>query len=461
MYLEFFGLKEKPFNNTPDPKFLYLTEGHREALAHLVYGVQEHKGFIVLTGQAGTGKTTLLRALLERLDESTAVAFIFNSALSFDEILEYMLEDFGLGKSANGRVQRLMTLNDFLIQRRRAGQNTVVILDEAQNLEPSTLEQIRLLSNFETTTDKLLQVLLVGQPELRTKLQLPELRQLRQRIGLRSTVPPLTREEIQDYIRSRLRVAGAQDVDLFTELAVRRIAEYADGIPRVVNMVCDHCLLIAYVNETRRIYREMADRAITYFEDGGGFSTRRAWRFASLRPLTVTRWVVGPLVGAAVGTLLGWALQSGTGAHAPRNVVSPALPVKESSTEEKAPSKGSATSDSTDRAANVVIKRNKVVESKVDQVHGPEARPRVLHGVERRGPSEQRVPGEPVPVPEPRADTRFAPGTRQKAVDGESLRPPKQGGAGLRAPTGGQAVPERGPAASDSPAASDRSAQGP
>ena len=229
MYLDFYGLKEKPFNATPDPKFLYLTPGHREALAQLTYGVQEHKGFIVLTGEVGTGKTTLIQALLQKLDSNTSVAFVFNSTLSFDDLLEYALQDYGIGKAEASRVQRLVALNNYLIERRRAGQNTVLILDEAQNLEPHTLEQIRLLSNFETPTDKLLQILLVGQPELKDKLQSPQLRQLKQRIGLRCAIPPMTAAETRDYIRTRLRIANGRDLNLFDEAAVRCIAEYAGG----------------------------------------------------------------------------------------------------------------------------------------------------------------------------------------------------------------------------------------
>src|SRR5262249_26914015 len=244
MYLTFYGLKEKPFNATPDPKFLFLTPAHREALAQLIYGVQENKGFMVLTGEVGTGKTTLLHTLLKRVDGNTAVAFLTNSTLPFDDVVAYMLEDFGISKAGSSRVERLVALNQFLIERRRAGQNTVLILDEAQNLTPETLEQVRLLSNFETPTDKLLQILLVGQPELKAKLQLPELRQLKQRIGLRCTIRPLTPEEVHEYIRSRLRVAGAADVRLFTDPAVGRIAEYSGGIPRLVNIVADHCLLV-------------------------------------------------------------------------------------------------------------------------------------------------------------------------------------------------------------------------
>src|SRR6266849_7284968 len=164
MYLKYFGLLEKPFNATPDPRFLYLSPGHREALAQLHYGTQERKGFIVLTGKVGTGKTTLLHTLCQRLNGQSAIAFVVNSTLPFDELLEYVLDDLGIKQKGESRAQRLIALNNFLIERERAGQNTILIVDEAQNLDVATLEQIRLLSNFETPTSKLLQILLVGQP---------------------------------------------------------------------------------------------------------------------------------------------------------------------------------------------------------------------------------------------------------------------------------------------------------
>jgi general secretion pathway protein A len=301
MYERFYGLKEKPFNNTPDPKFLLLTPSHREALAQLVYGVQEHKGFMVLTGEVGTGKTTLLRALMRRLDSTTAVSFLFNSTLSFDESLEYMLEDFGIGKAGETRVQRLISLNNFLIERRRAGQNTVVIFDEAQNLEAGSLEHIRLLSNFETTSDKLIQILLVGQPELKQKLQLPELRQLKQRIGLRCVITPLQPEDVKDYVRSRLRVAGARDLNLFADAALRRIGDFSGGIPRVINTICDHCLLIGYADQTRRIDRGIVERAIQYLEEGE-LPARARSPLAGLRTSITLRTAVA--AGAAVGTVI-------------------------------------------------------------------------------------------------------------------------------------------------------------
>jgi general secretion pathway protein A len=301
MYEQFYGLKEKPFNPTPDPKFLYLTPSHREALAQLIYGVQEQRGFLVLTGEVGTGKTTLLHTLLQKIDASTAVAFIYNSTLTFDEILEYMLKDFGVAVTGDSRVQRLMRLNDFLIERRRAGLNTVVIFDEAQNLEAPILEQIRLLSNFETATNKLLQILLVGQPELKGKLMLPELRQLKQRIGLRCAIQPLTPEEARDYVINRLRVAGGTDLRIFEAPAIRRITEYAGGVPRVINMVCDHCLLSGYALRRRRIGQDIVEQAIEYLEEGTLPSRIRARR----RRPALLRWLLGTLAAgtAAAGIL--------------------------------------------------------------------------------------------------------------------------------------------------------------
>jgi general secretion pathway protein A len=302
MYLEFFGLKEKPFNATPDPKFLYLTPGHREALAQLIYGVQERKGFIVLTGEVGTGKTTLIQTLLQKLDSNTAVAYVFNSTLTFDEVLEYALQDYGIGKAEASRVQRLIALNNYLIERRRAGQNTVLILDEAQNLEPETLEQVRLLSNFESPTEKLLQILLVGQPELKEKLQSPRLRQLKQRIGLRCAIPPMTVSETRDYIRTRLRIANARDLNLFDDAAVRCIAGYAGGIPRVVNIVCDHTLLIAYADQTRRVGRAIVERAIRYLEEGE-LPSRQARPAGVLWRTVPDRWAAGTMVASTLGIL--------------------------------------------------------------------------------------------------------------------------------------------------------------
>jgi len=302
MYLPFYGLTEKPFNATPDPRFLYMSPAHGEALAQLQYGTQERKGFIVLTGKVGTGKTTLLHALCQRLNGQSAVSFVVNSTLPFDELLEYVLEDLGVGKTGESRAQRLIALNNFLIERERAGQNTVLIIDEAQNLDALTLEQIRLLSNFETPTSKLLQILLVGQPELKARLNLPELRQLKQRVGLRCQIPALTLEETRAYIRTRLRIAGGRDLGLFADSAVDRISTYSGGIPRLINTVCDHCLLFGYADQKRRIDRHVVNQAIDYLEEGVR-PQRNGRELSGARARLVLRWGLGTLVATVVSAV--------------------------------------------------------------------------------------------------------------------------------------------------------------
>ncbi|MGH7414227.1 MAG: ExeA family protein [Candidatus Rokuibacteriota bacterium] len=299
IYLDFYGLVKEPFGATPDPDLLYATHGHREALAQLSYAIQERKGFILLTAEVGTGKTTLLQALRRELDANTVVAYVSNSMLPFQGILEYMLEEFEIAKPGESHSQRLMTLQNFLVERHRSGQNTVLILDEAQNLYPQTLEQIRLLSNFETTTEKILQIVLVGQPELKMKLELPELRQLGQRIGMRCSIPPLTPAGTRNYIRTRLRLAGSTDPGLFGEEALTRIAEYAGGIPRIVNTLCDHSLLIGYADQTRRIDRAIVDEAIRYLE-AGLRPSRNARRRRRPPRMTSVAWGLAGVVAALV-----------------------------------------------------------------------------------------------------------------------------------------------------------------
>ena len=288
MYLQFYGLREAPFSPTPDPKFLFQSTRHREALAQLIYGVRERKGFIVLTGEIGTGKTTLLRSLLGRLDNDTHVAYIHNSALGIEGLLEYMLQDWGLKSAAGTHAQRLFELNEFLIEQHRSGLSPVLVIDEAQNLSIPTLEAVRLLSNFETTTAKLMQILLVGQPELRSKLNSPDLRQLKQRIGLRCHIGPLSPEETRLYIRHRLRIAGAPDAGIFTDAAIQLITDYSQGTPRVVNIVCDHCLLSGFADSKRRIDTGVVDEAIEYLEEG----ERREWTRSRQTRLVPTRGAV-------------------------------------------------------------------------------------------------------------------------------------------------------------------------
>jgi general secretion pathway protein A len=301
MYTTFYGLKEKPFDSTPDPRFLHLTPGHREALAQLVYSVRENRGFLVLTGEVGTGKTTLLNAFRRRLDGRAAVAFVFNSTQSFEELLEGVFVELGLKRPEGSMVQQLATLRSFMLERRRTGQTTVLIVDEAQNLAPKTLERIRLLSNLETPTEKLLQIVLVGQPELRARLDRPELRQLRERLELQCQLVPLSRTETQQYIEHRLRVAGAADLDLFTAPAQRRIAAYSGGIPRRINILCDHCLVIGYASNRRRIDSDIVVEAMAALQGrlgraGGGSPPRVHARR--------DRWILGAgAVAAAIAAI--------------------------------------------------------------------------------------------------------------------------------------------------------------
>lgn len=302
MYLKFYGLRDAPFAPTPDPKFLFQSARHREALAQLIYGVRERKGFIVLSGEIGTGKTTLLRTLLERLDRQTHVAYVHNSALEIEGLLEYILNDWGVKSIAQTHAQRLAELNEFLIDQHRQSLSPVLVIDEAQNLSVPTLEAVRLLSNFETAEAKLMQILLVGQPELREKLNLPELRQLKQRIGLRCHIGPLSPEETRLYIRHRLRVAGAADVGIFTDRAIQKISEYSKGTPRVINIVCDHCLLTGYADSKKRIDADIVDEAVEYLEEG----ERREWkrsRSVRLVPSQLAVWAARAGVTALVALI--------------------------------------------------------------------------------------------------------------------------------------------------------------
>lgn len=267
MYKRFYGLRENPFNVNPDPRYLFKTQSTEEALACLTYGIQGRKGFILLTGEVGTGKTTLLNQLLDWLhQERVATAFIFNSRLSVNQLFDYMMADFGLGGEARLKSQFLMRLNQWLLDRYRAGENTVLIIDEAQNLSPQVLEEIRLLTNLETASEKLLQIVLAGQPELERKLNQPQLRQLRQRITLRAKTRQLSLEETLGYINERLRIAGATDEPIFSPESVERIHTYSRGIPRVTNLLCEHALISGFVDQQRPIGPAIIEEVAREFE---------------------------------------------------------------------------------------------------------------------------------------------------------------------------------------------------
>lgn len=262
MYEKFYGLKEKPFNLTPDPKFLFLSEKHKDAFAHLLYGVKNRAGFVMVTGEIGTGKTTICRALLSQLDPDIEVAFIFNPTLNSVELLRRILIEFKEQPTSDNILELTDQLNEFLLKKSSLGKNCVLVIDEAQNLTPQVLEQIRLLSNLETDKEKLLQIVLIGQPELQEKLKLYELRQLNQRITARYHLLPLSREETSQYIAYRLYVVGGKNKVVFTPKAIKLIYKWSRGIPRLINSICDRCLLIGFTKETKEITHKIVNQAI-------------------------------------------------------------------------------------------------------------------------------------------------------------------------------------------------------
>ena len=259
MYAAFYGLEEEPFNITPDPRFLYLNNTYQEALAALGYGIQARKGFLSLIGEAGTGKTTLLRHLLDTLDPSVRTVLLMNPTVSFDEILEYILMELGIPTEATGKLGRFHRLNEFLIEHARAGGNVALLIDEAQDLDAGVLEELRLLSNLETSREKILQILFAGQPELETKFANPALRQLRQRITLRVRLRPLVPGEVAPYVRTRLERAGATERAIFADAALERVGALSQGIPRVINVLCDAALLTAFATGARQVMPAVID----------------------------------------------------------------------------------------------------------------------------------------------------------------------------------------------------------
>jgi type II secretory pathway predicted ATPase ExeA len=271
MYKAFFELRANPFNATPDPRYLFLTKHTQEALASLTHGIEGRKGFVLLTGEVGTGKTTLVNKVLERLRlKQVATAFIFNPRLSVSQFLNYMMADFGLPCESRSKGVILRHLNNWLLDRYRAGETAVLIVDEAQNLSDDLLEEIRLLTNLETFTEKLLQVVLVGQPELEQKIKQPNLRQLRQRLTMRAKTYPLSSEETGAYVAERLRIAGSNKV-IFDSCAVVGIHHFSRGIPRLVNLLCEHCLVQAFADQRKTISVDIVGEVASDFdlEEGG------------------------------------------------------------------------------------------------------------------------------------------------------------------------------------------------
>jgi general secretion pathway protein A len=260
MYKAFFGFAENPFNMSPDPSFLFRSVQHEEALANLIYGVQSRKGFVVLTGEVGTGKTTMLECLRDFLSsQQITYASLFNSRLNVQQFFEMIAYDFGLRCTRTSKTEVLFALNEMIIERANLGRTTVLIVDEAHNLDWDVLEEIRLLGNLENRRGKMLQILLAGQPELDRKLEAPDFRQLKQRVALRCVLQPFQLEETLEYIHSRLARAGLKELSVFPPEILREIHFRTQGIPRVINAMCDNLLLTAFALETKTVTTAMVD----------------------------------------------------------------------------------------------------------------------------------------------------------------------------------------------------------
>jgi len=268
MYTQFYNFSEKPFNLTPDPKFLYLTPSHREALASMLYGINERKGFIAITGEVGVGKTTLVYTLLNNLNEKVKTAFVYHTSATFEQLLSYILMDLNITTDSQDKITLLSKLNAYLTYNITQDETLAIIIDEAQNLPNKLMEEFRLLSNLETSKQKLLQILLVGQPELEEKLNSQDLRQLKQRIGIRRKIKPLNPKEREEYIDHRLKIAGSSSKNVFSSDAISAISKYSEGIPRVINIICDNALLIGYSHSLKKITGKIVKEVIEDLDNG-------------------------------------------------------------------------------------------------------------------------------------------------------------------------------------------------
>ena len=266
MYEDFYGLAEPPFSITPDPRYLFFSRRHREAYEHILFGIQERKGFIQITGEVGAGKSTICRAVLEELGEGFATALVLNPVMTSIQLLRTILGELGLDNRGNDRVKLQQRLNEFLLEQLHEGSEVVLFIDEAQDMSDDLLEQVRLLSNLETDQRKLIQIVLVGQPELRTSLERQGLRQLRQRITVRYHLPPISRDETESYILHRLRVAGSNGRPSFSRAAIGSVYRYSRGVPRLINAVCDKALLCGYVEGRDHLGWRQVRRAVRDLE---------------------------------------------------------------------------------------------------------------------------------------------------------------------------------------------------
>jgi len=283
MYLSFYGLKKQPFHITPDPEFLYLSPSHKEALAAIIYGVEEKKGFVAIIGDVGTGKTTILRSYLdEKKDGSLKIIYVFNAKLSFEGLLKTIYRELGLPIESDDAVEMVNKLYEVLIEEYRQGNTVVLVVDEAQNMPVDTLESLRMISNLETSQDKLIQIVLVGQPEFERTLNSDRLRQLRQRIAIRATILPLTKSESLDYVKFRLQKAGAPSSLVFTAPALKEIIKKAQGVPRVLNVLCDNALITGLGYGQKPVTKKIAKEVIRDAEGGSIFVRRHLPRAAAL-----------------------------------------------------------------------------------------------------------------------------------------------------------------------------------
>jgi general secretion pathway protein A len=304
MYLDFYDLRDSPFSPSPDPAFLFESRQHQDALAELLQGIKDRRGVLLLTGDIGTGKTTVLRALLARLTERTPVAYVRFTALGLESLLAYALEEWGHRSTASTPDQRLDEVKTVLLDHHRRGLAPLLVIDEAQHLPVEALEAVRMLSSIEENGLPLVQIVLVGQPELATQLNRPELARLAERIGARAHLVSLSPEATRRYIDHRLLVAGARDLGIFTDRAHEKIAAYSGGTPRVINAVCDYALLTGYADRKRRVTIRVIEKAIGFLEEGE-WSRHGAEAFApSPTAVWAGRATVALLMLALVAVLL-------------------------------------------------------------------------------------------------------------------------------------------------------------
>lgn len=262
MYEKYYGFADKPFNLTPDSKFFFASAKHEEALSCLLLAISERNGFVVITGEIGSGKTTVCRTLLNKLDPTTKVALVLNTHLGKKELLTTILEDLGIEYRSTSKTHLLSALNKYLIKQASNDINVVLIIDEAQNLTPSVIEEVRMLSNLETEREKLIQIVLMGQPELKKKLMLPRLEQFRQRVVFHYHLDSLARQEVSEYIKHRLKKAGNEFANIFTDDAIEEIYKHSRGVPRLINLICHNALISGLVHEARQIDKALVQEAM-------------------------------------------------------------------------------------------------------------------------------------------------------------------------------------------------------